>query len=79
MLVESLLLAAAGGVGGLLLGLWSFDALVALLPSDLPSFNWTLSFRQQVFDAWSEEDRDVSAYDRANLMSAEYDETATTS
>jgi isocitrate lyase len=40
-----------------------------------PSFNWTLSFRQQVFDVWSEQGRDVSSYDRARLMSAEYDAT----
>src|SRR5699024_6766119 len=40
-----------------------------------PSFNWTLSFRQQVFDAWQEEGKDVSDYDRANLMSPEYDAT----
>jgi len=36
LLVESLLIAAAGGAAGLLLGLWSFDALVALLPANLP-------------------------------------------
>ena len=41
-----------------------------------PSFNWTLNFRQQVFDAWSTQGQDVSAYERANLMSASYDETA---
>jgi isocitrate lyase len=40
-----------------------------------PSFNWTLSFRQQVFDAWSEQGRNVSDYDRARLMSVEYDAT----
>jgi isocitrate lyase len=40
-----------------------------------PSFNWTLNFRQQVFDTWTAEGKDVSAYDRANLMSATYDET----
>ena len=39
-----------------------------------PSFNWTLSFRQQVYDAWVEQGQDVSAYDRAKLMSAEYDQ-----
>ena len=38
-----------------------------------PSFNWTLNFRQQVFDAWKEQGRDVSAFDRARLMSADYD------
>ena len=41
-----------------------------------PSFNWTLNFRQQVFDAWEKDGKDVSAYDRAKLMSAEYDATA---
>ncbi|MDR5859329.1 isocitrate lyase [Halomonas eurihalina] len=46
-----------------------------LVYNNSPSFNWTLNFRQQVFDAWEAEGKDVSAYDRANLMSAEYDET----
>jgi len=46
-----------------------------LVYNNSPSFNWTLNFRQQVFDAWTEEGKDVSAYDRANLMSAEYDES----
>tara|TARA_A200000159_G_scaffold144157_2_gene148871 strand:+ start:16979 stop:18643 length:1665 start_codon:yes stop_codon:yes gene_type:complete len=46
-----------------------------LVYNNSPSFNWTLSFRQQVFDAWSEAGKDVSAYDRANLMSVEYDES----
>lgn len=40
-----------------------------------PSFNWTLSFRQQVFDAWQRQGKEVGSYDRAKLMSAEYDET----
>ena len=46
-----------------------------LVYNNSPSFNWTLNFRQQVFDAWKEEGRDLSAYDRDGLMSAEYDET----
>jgi isocitrate lyase len=46
-----------------------------LVYNNSPSFNWTLSFRQQVFDAWNEEGRDVSSYDRAKLMSADYDDT----
>ncbi|MCW0198358.1 isocitrate lyase [Sphingopyxis sp.] len=41
-----------------------------------PSFNWTLNFRQQVFDAWEKVGKDVSAYDRAKLMSVDYDGTA---
>ncbi len=44
-----------------------------LVYNNSPSFNWTLNFRQQVFDAWAEEGKDVSAYDRAKLMSPEYD------
>jgi len=44
-----------------------------LVYNNSPSFNWTLNFRQQTFDAWAAEGKDVSAYDRANLMSAEYD------
>ncbi|MFB9885841.1 isocitrate lyase [Balneatrix alpica] len=46
-----------------------------LVYNNSPSFNWTLNFRQQVFDAWSAEGKDLSAYDRANLMSAEYDDS----
>lgn len=40
-----------------------------------PSFNWTLNFRQQIFDRWHQEGRDLSAYDRAKLMSVDYDGT----
>ena len=46
-----------------------------LVYNNSPSFNWTLNFRQQVFDAWSEEGKDVSSYDRAKLMSADYDDS----
>ena len=46
-----------------------------LVYNNSPSFNWTLNFRQQVFDAMSEEGKDISAYERANLMSEEYDAT----
>ncbi len=46
-----------------------------LVYNNSPSFNWTLNFRQQVFDAMSEAGQDVSAYDRSNLMSVDYDNT----
>ena len=46
-----------------------------LVYNNSPSFNWTLNFRQQVFDKWEEEGRDLSAYDRAKLMSVDYDDT----
>ncbi len=40
-----------------------------------PSFNWTLNFRWQVFDEMKAAGKDVSKYNRAELMKAEYDET----
>ncbi|TRX76492.1 isocitrate lyase [Pseudomonas mangiferae] len=46
-----------------------------LVYNNSPSFNWTLNFRQQVFDTMAAEGKDVSAYDRAKLMSVDYDET----
>lgn len=46
-----------------------------LVYNNSPSFNWTLNFRQQVFDRWEAEGLDVSAYDRAKLMSVDYDGT----
>ena len=46
-----------------------------LVYNNSPSFNWTLNFRQQVFDAWREAGRDLSAYARDELMSAAYDDT----
>ncbi len=44
-----------------------------LVYNNSPSFNWTLNFRQQVFDAWVEAGKDVSGYDRDKLMSVDYD------
>ncbi|ALZ74635.1 isocitrate lyase [Rheinheimera sp. F8] len=46
-----------------------------LVYNNSPSFNWTLNFRQQVFDTWQAAGKDVSAYDRAKLMSVDYDST----
>jgi len=46
-----------------------------LVYNNSPSFNWTLNFRQQVFDAWQEAGKDLSAYNRDELMSVEYDDT----
>ncbi|ART78737.1 isocitrate lyase [Oceanisphaera avium] len=46
-----------------------------LVYNNSPSFNWTLNFRQQVYDAWAAEGKEVSAYDRARLMSADYDDS----
>ena len=46
-----------------------------LVYNNSPSFNWTLNFRQQVYDAWKAAGKDVSAFDRAKLMSVDYDST----
>ena len=44
-----------------------------LVYNNSPSFNWTLNFRNQVYDAMLAEGRDMSAYDKNNLMDAKYD------
>jgi len=46
-----------------------------LVYNNSPSFNWTLNFRQQAFDTWTEAGKDVSAYERSDLMNAKYDDT----
>ena len=46
-----------------------------LVYNNSPSFNWTLNFRQQVFDSMQEEGKDTSDYDRNNLMDEKYDES----
>ncbi|GAA5442705.1 isocitrate lyase [Microbulbifer sp. NBRC 101763] len=64
-----------GQIGGMMDEIRKVVPDAKLVYNNSPSFNWTLNFRQQVFDTWSEEGKDVSAYDRANLMSAEYDDS----
>ena len=57
------------------------DRIRAVIPNaklvynNSPSFNWTINFRQQVYDAWKEAGKDVSVYDRAALMDEKYDGT----
>ncbi|MDA9739657.1 isocitrate lyase [Pseudomonadota bacterium] len=46
-----------------------------LVYNNSPSFNWTLNFRQQVYDLWAESGKDVSDYERDELMNEKYDET----
>ena len=62
-----------GQIGGMVNRIREVVPNAKLVYNNSPSFNWTLNFRQQVFDAWSEEGKDVSAYDRENLMSVDYD------
>jgi isocitrate lyase len=46
-----------------------------LVYNNSPSFNWTLNFRQQIFDAMQAADKDVSSYEREDLMNEKYDIT----
>ncbi|WP_289046653.1 isocitrate lyase [uncultured Olleya sp.] len=46
-----------------------------LVYNNSPSFNWTLNFRNQVFEEMLAEGENMTAYDRNNLMDAEYDNT----
>ena len=46
-----------------------------LVYNNSPSFNWTLNFRQQIFDAMQAADKDVSSYEREDLMNEKYDTT----
>jgi isocitrate lyase len=57
------------------------DRIRAVVPNaklcynNSPSFNWTLNFRQQVYDDWQAGGRDLGAYERDALMSVFYDTT----
>jgi isocitrate lyase len=46
-----------------------------LVYNNSPSFNWTLNFRQQVFDDWAASGVEVSGYQRDKLMSEDYDDS----
>ena len=46
-----------------------------LVYNNSPSFNWTLSFRNQAYEEMLLEGENMTAYDRNNLMDAEYDNT----
>ncbi|ROT95242.1 isocitrate lyase [Altererythrobacter sp. FM1] len=62
-----------GQIGGMVSRIREVIPNAKLVYNNSPSFNWTLNFRQQVFDAWEAEGKDVSGYDRAKLMSVDYD------
>jgi len=65
-----------GVIGGLVKRIRQSVPDAKLVYNNSPSFNWTLNFRQQVFDAWKGDGQDVSAYDRSALMNVKYDDTA---
>ena len=62
-------------IGGMVSRIREVIPNAKLVYNNSPSFNWTLSFRQQVFDTWSEEGKDVSTYVRDELMDVQYDNT----
>ncbi|MGV8897986.1 MAG: isocitrate lyase [Burkholderiaceae bacterium] len=62
-------------IGGMVSAIRKVVPNAKLVYNNSPSFNWTLNFRQQIFDIMKSEGKDVSAYDRAALMSVEYDTT----
>ena len=64
-----------GQIGGMVRRVREVIPNAKLVYNNSPSFNWTLNFRQQAYDAWLEEGKDVSAYDRDHLMSAQYDDS----
>ena len=64
-----------GQIGGMVNRIREVVPNAKLVYNNSPSFNWTLNFRQQIFDAMVEAGEDVSAYNRDDLMSVDYDET----
>ena len=63
-------------IGGMVSRIREVIPNAKLVYNNSPSFNWTLNFRQQVFDAMSADGDDVSAYVRADLMQESYDSSA---
>jgi len=64
-----------GQIGGMMKEIKKVIPNAKLVYNNSPSFNWTLNFRQQVFDVMESDGKDVSAYDRADLMNVSYDES----
>jgi isocitrate lyase len=62
-------------IGGMMAEIKKVVPNAKLVYNNSPSFNWTLNFRQQVFDKWETEGKDLSAYDRSELMNESYDAT----
>ena len=63
-------------IGGMVSRIREVIPNAKLVYNNSPSFNWTLNFRQQVFDVMSAAGDDVSAYVRADLMQESYDGSA---
>lgn len=62
-------------IGGMVSEIRKVIPNAKLVYNNSPSFNWTLNFRQQAYDRMKAEGKDVSSYERSQLMSVEYDNT----
>jgi len=62
-------------IGGMVNAVREVIPNAKLVYNNSPSFNWTLNFRQQVFDIMAEAGSDMSDYNRDDLMNVKYDET----
>ena len=64
-----------GQIGDMVRAIRSEIPNAKLVYNNSPSFNWTLNFRQQIFDIWTQAGKDVSQYVRDELMSVTYDDS----
>ena len=64
-----------GQIGGMMKRIREVVPNAKLVYNNSPSFNWTLNFRQQAYDAMQTEKQDVSAYNRDELMDIKYDDS----
>jgi isocitrate lyase len=62
-----------GQIGAMMSEIKKIIPNAKLVYNNSPSFNWTLNFRQQVFDLMEKQGDDVSKYDRDDLMNEKYD------
>ena len=62
-----------GQIGGMVNRIKEVVPNAKLVYNNSPSFNWTLSFRQQAYDVMAEAGEDVSSYNRDELMQEKYD------
>lgn len=64
-----------GQIGGMVKRIRKVIPNAKLVYNNSPSFNWTLNFRQQAYDAMLATGDDLSSYDRDDLMNQKYDDT----
>jgi isocitrate lyase len=62
-------------IAGMLARIREVVPTAKLVYNNSPSFNWTLNFRQQVFDDWATAGKSLSGYARIELMHVKYDDT----